>query len=153
MQEAKTLPRSDWSWRCRAQVGKYKAGEPVDFSAARVQGSVRESLQRLALDYLDMVHCHDIEFAEDMKQVGCTPRQKASHVRRGVRGMESSRCMSVVVWSWQRLPLAPGLLLLLPLQCCTAAAAEQQTDEEQLAFTVDAVGCCPPGSKHGSCLV
>lgn len=51
-----------------AQVGKYKPGEPEDFSAERVKRSVRESLDRLQLSYLDLVHCHDIESAVDMQQ-------------------------------------------------------------------------------------
>lgn len=50
-------------------MGKYKPGEPEDFSAERVKRSVHESLERLQLKYLDLVHCHDIESAVDMKQV------------------------------------------------------------------------------------
>eukprot|EP00208_Stichococcus_sp_RCC1054_P002897 CAMPEP_0206140554 /NCGR_PEP_ID=MMETSP1473-20131121/9751_1 /ASSEMBLY_ACC=CAM_ASM_001109 /TAXON_ID=1461547 /ORGANISM="Stichococcus sp, Strain RCC1054" /LENGTH=330 /DNA_ID=CAMNT_0053534731 /DNA_START=120 /DNA_END=1112 /DNA_ORIENTATION=+ len=51
------------------KVGKYKPGEPEDFSAERVKRSVRESLDRLQLSYLDLVHCHDIESAVDMQQI------------------------------------------------------------------------------------
>ncbi len=96
------------------KVGKYKPGEPEDFSAERVKRSVHESLERLGahlphavtcadafcartrrriavrrtpasmdhqlctngrcvpaagLTYIDLIHCHDIESAVDMKQV------------------------------------------------------------------------------------
>lgn len=52
-------------------MGKYKPGEPEDFSAERVKRSVHESLERLQLKYLDLVHCHDIESAVEMKKVWC----------------------------------------------------------------------------------
>jgi len=42
------------------KCGRY--GEEFDFSAERVKSSVRESLRLLQLEYLDLVHCHDIEF-------------------------------------------------------------------------------------------
>ena len=51
------------------KVGKYIAGEPADFSAARVTKSVHESLERLQLKHIDLIQVHDIEFAEDMRQV------------------------------------------------------------------------------------
>lgn len=51
------------------KVGKYKPGEPEDFSAERVKRSVHESLERLGLNYIDLIHCHDIESAKDMKQI------------------------------------------------------------------------------------
>lgn len=54
-------------------MGKYKRGEPEDFSADRVKRSVRESLDRLQLSYLDLVHCHDIESAVDMQQARAAP--------------------------------------------------------------------------------
>ena len=56
------------TWRAW-QVGKYKPGEPEDFSAERVTKSVHESLERLGLEYIDLIHCHDIESVVDMKQV------------------------------------------------------------------------------------
>lgn len=31
---------------------------------------MHESLERLQLKYIDVIHCHDIESAKDMKQVG-----------------------------------------------------------------------------------
>lgn len=53
------------------KVGKYRAGEPADFSADRVTKSVHESLERMQLKHIDLIQVHDIEFAEDMRQV-CT---------------------------------------------------------------------------------
>jgi L-galactose dehydrogenase len=44
------------------KVGQY--GEGVfDFSAARVTRSLDESCARLGVDYIDLLQCHDIEFA------------------------------------------------------------------------------------------
>jgi L-galactose dehydrogenase len=43
------------------QVGRY-GQEYFDFSAERVAASVRESLARLQIPYIDIIQCHDIEF-------------------------------------------------------------------------------------------
>jgi L-galactose dehydrogenase len=44
------------------KVGQY--GEGVfDFSAQRVERSLDESCQRLGVEYIDLLQCHDIEFA------------------------------------------------------------------------------------------
>ncbi|KAJ8764741.1 hypothetical protein K2173_009132 [Erythroxylum novogranatense] len=52
------VPRNEYivSTKC----GRYKEG--FDFSAERVTRSIDESLARLQLDYVDILHCHDIEF-------------------------------------------------------------------------------------------
>ncbi|KAG8368570.1 hypothetical protein BUALT_Bualt15G0059200 [Buddleja alternifolia] len=52
------VPRNEYivSTKC----GRYKEG--FDFSAERVTRSIDESLERLQLDYVDILHCHDIEF-------------------------------------------------------------------------------------------
>ncbi|XP_015060601.1 L-galactose dehydrogenase [Solanum pennellii] len=52
------VPRDQYivSTKC----GRYKEG--FDFSAERVTRSIDESLERLQLDYVDMLQCHDIEF-------------------------------------------------------------------------------------------
>ncbi|CAM6012011.1 unnamed protein product [Sphagnum balticum] len=52
------IPREDYvlSTKC----GRYASG--FDFSAERVTKSVDESLQRLNVTYVDLIHCHDIEF-------------------------------------------------------------------------------------------
>jgi L-galactose dehydrogenase len=42
--------------------------DQFDFSAARVTASVDESMQRLGVDYIDIIQCHDIEFG-DLDQV------------------------------------------------------------------------------------
>ncbi|KAG0490748.1 hypothetical protein HPP92_007611 [Vanilla planifolia] len=42
------------------KCGRYADG--FDFSAERVTRSIEESLGRLRLDYVDILHCHDIEF-------------------------------------------------------------------------------------------
>ncbi|TMP96921.1 MAG: aldo/keto reductase, partial [Verrucomicrobia bacterium] len=49
------------------KCGRYDVDQ-FDFSAARVTRSVDESLQRMGLDYLDIIQCHDIEFG-DLDQV------------------------------------------------------------------------------------
>ena len=43
------------------KVGRY--ADSFDFSAERVTASIEESLSRLQLDYVDLLQCHDIEFA------------------------------------------------------------------------------------------
>ncbi|CAL1356969.1 unnamed protein product [Linum trigynum] len=52
------VPRNEYivSTKC----GRYSEG--FDFSAERVTRSIDESLARLQLDYVDILHCHDIEF-------------------------------------------------------------------------------------------
>ncbi|MBP6507369.1 MAG: aldo/keto reductase [Opitutaceae bacterium] len=49
------------------KVGQY-AGQPCDYSAARVTQSLDESCRRLGVDYIDLLQCHDIEFA-DLNQI------------------------------------------------------------------------------------
>lgn len=49
------------------KVGRYDMAE-FDFSAERVVASVDESLQRLGVDHVDLIQCHDIEFA-DIEQI------------------------------------------------------------------------------------
>ena len=49
------------------KVGRYGDAE-FDFSARRVTASVDESLSRLSLEYVDVIQCHDVEFA-DLDQV------------------------------------------------------------------------------------
>jgi L-galactose dehydrogenase len=49
------------------KVGQYGEGQ-FDFSAARVTRSLDESCGRLGVDYVDLLQCHDIEFA-DLNQI------------------------------------------------------------------------------------
>ncbi|PWA94474.1 NAD(P)-linked oxidoreductase superfamily protein [Artemisia annua] len=52
------VPRNEYivSTKC----GRYKEG--FDFSAERVTRSIDESLERLQMEYVDILQCHDIEF-------------------------------------------------------------------------------------------
>ena len=49
------------------KVGQYGA-EQFDFSASRVTRSLDESCSRLGVDHVDLLQCHDIEFA-DVRQI------------------------------------------------------------------------------------
>ena len=49
------------------KVGRYGTGS--DFSGARVSASIDESLDRLGVDCIDLIQCHDIEFAGSLEQV------------------------------------------------------------------------------------
>jgi L-galactose dehydrogenase len=55
----RSIPR-DRYYLC-TKVGRYGL-EDFDFAAARVTRSVDESLQRLGVDHVDLLLCHDIEF-------------------------------------------------------------------------------------------
>lgn len=59
------LPRNEFV--LGTKVGRYDSGT-FDFSADRVTKSIEESMQRLNVDYLDLVQCHDIEFG-DLDQI------------------------------------------------------------------------------------
>ncbi|CAG7898280.1 unnamed protein product [Brassica rapa] len=56
--KALQVPRSDYI--VATKCGRYEDG--FDFSAERVRKSIDESLENLQLDYVDILHCHDIEF-------------------------------------------------------------------------------------------
>ncbi|CAN8276172.1 unnamed protein product [Cochlearia groenlandica] len=56
--KALQVNRSDYI--VATKCGRYEEG--FDFSAMRVRRSLEESLERLKLDYVDILHCHDIEF-------------------------------------------------------------------------------------------
>jgi len=45
------------------KIGQY-GGETFDFSRERVLSSLDESLERLGVDTIDLLQCHDIEFAD-----------------------------------------------------------------------------------------
>lgn len=64
----KELPREDYY--LSTKVGRYgKDGVNVwDYSGKRATESVYESLERLNIDYIDLINVHDIEFA-DLNQV------------------------------------------------------------------------------------
>ncbi|KAK7400413.1 hypothetical protein VNO78_11619 [Psophocarpus tetragonolobus] len=56
----KALGAPRTSYVVATKCGRYKEG--FDFSAERVTRSIEESLERLQLDYVDILQCHDIEF-------------------------------------------------------------------------------------------
>lgn len=55
------------SYLLATKVGRYGLDE-FDFTADRVRRSVDESLARLGTDHIDLIQCHDIEFA-DLDQI------------------------------------------------------------------------------------
>ena len=55
----KDIPRD--RYYLATKVGRYD-GHAFDFSAERVIRSVDESLQRMNVEYVDVIQCHDIEF-------------------------------------------------------------------------------------------
>lgn len=59
------IPRD--SYYLGTKLGRY-AGQHFDFSASRVEESVDISLERMKVDHLDIVLCHDLEFVE-MSQI------------------------------------------------------------------------------------
>ncbi|MCA9029416.1 MAG: aldo/keto reductase [Planctomycetaceae bacterium] len=59
------VPRD--SYLLGSKLGRY-AGQHFDFSARRVVESVDISLERMGVDHLDIMLCHDIEFV-DMQQI------------------------------------------------------------------------------------
>src|SRR3981081_4550611 len=59
------VPRD--SYILGSKLGRY-AGAHFDFSAKRVVESVDISLERMKVDHLDIMLCHDIEFV-DMRQI------------------------------------------------------------------------------------
>jgi aryl-alcohol dehydrogenase-like predicted oxidoreductase len=47
------------------KVGAYsEAKRDYDYSAERTERSLHESLKRLGVDYVDLIQCHDVEFAD-----------------------------------------------------------------------------------------
>jgi len=58
-------------YRLATKVGQYGDGE-FDFSAARVTAGFDDSCRRLGVEYVDVLHCHDIEFADLDQIVGET---------------------------------------------------------------------------------
>jgi L-galactose dehydrogenase len=60
-----SLPRD--SYILSTKLGRY-APQHFDFSARRVAESIDISLERMGIEYLDIVFCHDIEFV-DLNQI------------------------------------------------------------------------------------
>uniref|UniRef100_A0A0A9YAA4 D-arabinose 1-dehydrogenase n=1 Tax=Lygus hesperus TaxID=30085 RepID=A0A0A9YAA4_LYGHE len=65
--KSKLIPRE--SFYISTKVGRYKSDwATLDYSKARVQKSIEESLERLGLTYVDIAIVHDVEFT-DKKQI------------------------------------------------------------------------------------
>jgi L-galactose dehydrogenase len=59
----KGIPRD--RYYLATKIGSYsEARGDFDYSAARTEQSLHASLQRLGVDYVDLIQCHDIEFAD-----------------------------------------------------------------------------------------
>jgi L-galactose dehydrogenase len=57
------IPRSQYY--LATKIGAYsEAKGDYDYSAKRTEASLHHSLKRLGVDYVDLVQCHDIEFAD-----------------------------------------------------------------------------------------
>lgn len=85
------------------KCGRYADG--FDFSAERVSRSVDESLARLKLDYVDILHCHDIEFAPSLDQVPFLPLPPSfffSFFFHGIGLFSDSLCVCVRVCALTR---------------------------------------------------
>ena len=65
----KGVPRD--AYYLATKVGQYGTGE-FDFSRERILRGYEESLRRLGVDYVDLLQCHDIEFARCEQIVGET---------------------------------------------------------------------------------
>ncbi|XP_013399106.1 L-galactose dehydrogenase isoform X1 [Lingula anatina] len=65
-QALKSIPRQ--AYYVATKVGRYlpEATKMFDFSAERTMRSVDESLQRLGLEYIDVIQVHDMEFAPSL---------------------------------------------------------------------------------------
>lgn len=63
----KDIPRD--KYYLSTKVGRYgKDGKNIwDYSAKRATESVYESMERLNIDYIDLINVHDVEFQGDME--------------------------------------------------------------------------------------
>lgn len=73
------VPRE--SFVLSTKVGRYDTNR-FDFSAERVTRSVQESMERLGVDYIDIIQCHDIEFADDIDQIATETLPALSELKR-----------------------------------------------------------------------
>src|SRR5262249_40026545 len=59
----KGVPRN--RYYLATKIGAYsEAKGDYDYSAERTERSLHDSLKRLAADYVDLIQCHDVEFAD-----------------------------------------------------------------------------------------
>ncbi len=68
----KQIPRDQYY--LSTKVGRYgtSAGKTWDYSAKRAVESISESMDRLNIDYIDLINCHDIEFSNLDQIIGET---------------------------------------------------------------------------------
>jgi len=84
----RTVPRRLYT--LSTKVGRY-GPDDFDFSAHRIKRSVDESLQRLNIDSIDLIVCHDIEFVSLDQIVGeALPTLEALRVEGKVRYIGAS---------------------------------------------------------------
>lgn len=64
----KQIPRD--KYYLSSKIGRYgsNGGKTWDYSAKRTIDSISESMDRLNVDYIDLISCHDIEFS-DLNQI------------------------------------------------------------------------------------
>src|SRR5438128_6970374 len=90
------------------KCGRYDVNK-FDFSTTRLTRSVDESLQRMGLDYLDIIQCHDIEFG-NLDQVV----NEALPALRRVQQQGKARCIGVTGFP---LKIFPYILDRTELDC------------------------------------
>lgn len=78
----KNIPRDKFF--IGTKVGRYesKATEMFNFSAEKVTKSAEESLQRLQLDYVDILQIHDVEFAPSIDVIVNETLPAIDHLRK-----------------------------------------------------------------------
>jgi len=109
------------SYVLSSKVGRYGVSD-FDFSVARVGRSVDESLRRLRTDYLDLVYCHDVEFANGDEIVKHTLpalsslREKGKIRSIGISGLPLDELV--------RIARAGAIDVVLSYGCCTVLNRE-----------------------------
>lgn len=60
------IPRQ--AYYLATKVGRYEADPKlmIDFSAKKTRSSIDKSLERLGVDYIDVIQVHDVEFAKSL---------------------------------------------------------------------------------------
>jgi len=97
------IPRS--AYYMATKIGRYapEIDQMFDFSAQRVIKSVDESLERLNLDYVDLIQIHDLEFAPSLRVIieetlpalqQVVAKGKAKHI--GITGYPLSELKKVI---------------------------------------------------------
>jgi aryl-alcohol dehydrogenase-like predicted oxidoreductase len=92
------------------KIGRY-GDQEFDFSASRVRRSIEESLDRLGVDYVDLMHVHDVEYG-DLKQI----EAETIPAMRKLIGEGKARLLGVTGYPLKALRLlsaAPGVDVVL----------------------------------------